>query len=442
MILKENLKYFEARRKAFINYLPDYSLVVIPNKPISIRSNDVEYKYKPNSDFYYLTGLDEPNSICILKKEKKSFQFILLVEPKDKNREIWTGKKIGLERAKSIFKADLSFPVLNFETTFRELTKDIEFLYFTFGVDKELDLKVINIFNELKTSNRTTIKSPKSISDSRDIIHKMRLIKDKYEIACMEKAAEISKNAHILAMTYAREGSYEYELEAILEYRFRHNGSNGPAYPSIVGSGNNCTILHYIENNKKIKKNDLILIDAGCEYDYYASDLTRTFPENKKFTSAQKDIYSIVLEAQLKAIQEVKPGKTLNHCHDKALSVIVDGLKSIGLLKGTKDKIIKNGEYKKFFMHKIGHWLGLDVHDAGPYYDEKGNPLKLSSGMVLTIEPGIYISDDLLDVPEMYRGIGIRIEDDVLVTKKGHKVLTQGTPKTINEIELLSSSGV
>ena len=438
MMLNKDLNLFKKRRKILTDQLPDNSIVVLQNKPISIRSNDVEYKYRPDSDFYYLTGFDEPNSACIIKKEKRSSTYFLFVEPKDKNKEIWTGKRTGIESAKSMFKADKAYPINEFEKTIKELTSNSEHVYFSLGKCKKLDTRILTLINELKVSNRATSRSPKTIKDPRDLIHKMRLVKDNYEIKCMEKAAEISKNAHIVAMSYAKAGIFEYELESILEYRFRANGAYGPAYPSIVGSGNNTTILHYIKNNRKIKKNDLILVDAGCEYDYYASDLTRTYPESKKFTSAQKDIYEIVLEAQLKAIDQAKPGKRFIDCHNKALVVIVEGLKSIGLLNGSTEQIIKKGDYKKFYMHKIGHWLGLDVHDAGPYFDKNGDSLKLVPGMVLTIEPGIYISNDSNNIPKEFHNIGIRIEDDILITKGGNKVLTDGTPKTIKEIESMS----
>lgn len=414
---------FLRRRKEFIKHLEENSLVIIPNKPISIRSNDVEYKFKPDSDFYYLTGFEEPNSICVLKKEKRSFSFILFVEPKDKEKEIWTGKRAGTSGAKSIYKADEAFLISEFNNELKKIAQGVEHIYYPLGKCSKLDLTITNI------------KSQKNILDPREILHKMRLIKDTEEINCIKKAAEISKDAHILAMAYAKAGMYEYELEAIIEYKFRTNGANGPAYPSIVGSGRNSTILHYIRNNKKIQKNDLILIDAGCEYNYYASDLTRTFPVSKKFSSVQRDLYQIVFEAQAKAINLIKPGKHFIDSYNKAVVVLVEGLKELKLLKGSTEKIIKKGEYKKFFMHRLGHWLGLDVHDAGPYIDKKGNSIKLAPGMVMTVEPGIYISNDLEDVPKRFRGIGIRIEDDVLVTKEGNKVLTSGTPKTIEEIE-------
>ena len=434
--MKNNFNHsiFEKRRKKLISDLPEDSVVIIPNKPLSIRSNDVEYRFRPDNNFYYLTGFEEPDSICVLKKEKRSFTYILFVEPKDKEKEIWTGKRAGKEGVKQIYKADESYLFFEFEDKLKNLLQNTEHVYFPLGHNKDLELKITGIIDELKRSNRTNKRSPKSISDPRDLINKMRLIKDSYEIECLKTAARIAKDAHILAMAYAKPKMYEYEIEAIIEYRFRTLGASGPAYPSIVGSGKNSTILHYITNNKIIQKNDLILIDAGCEYNYYASDLTRTFPANKKFNPTQKAVYEIVLEAQLKSMEHIKPEKRFIDSHNKSVQVLVEGLKDLGLLKGPTEKIIKRGEYKKFFMHRLSHWLGLDVHDAGPYTDEKEKSIKLAPGMVMTVEPGIYIPSTI-DIPKEFRGIGIRIEDDVLVAKNGNQVLTSGTPKTIDEIE-------
>ena len=435
--MKTTQTVYAKRRKEFVGYLPECSLAVIPNKKLSIRSNDVEYKFKPDSDFYYLTGFDEPNSICVLKKKGKTFSYMLFVEPRDKEKEIWVGKRAGKEGAKAIYGADESYLIKDFDSILKNLVCEAENIYFPLGKCKELDLKITGLINELRKSNRSGIKSPKAILDPGEYIHTMRLVKDNFELSCIQMATEISKDAHVLAMTYCKPGMYEYELEALIEYKFRSCGGSGPAYPSIVGSGSNTTILHYIKNNKKIQKNDLVLIDAGCEYNYYAADLTRTYPASKKFTGPQKEIYEIVLEAQFKAIDQIKPQKRFIDSYNKAVLVLIEGLKEIGLLKGSTQEIIKKGQYKKFFMHKLGHWLGLDVHDAGPYVDKKGNSIKLVPGMVLTVEPGIYIPNTLENIPKEFQGIGVRIEDDVLITKTGNKVLTSGVPKSIGEIESL-----
>lgn len=430
--------YFAKRRKKFASFLPSNSIAIIPNKSPIIKSNDVEHKFKPDSDFYYLTGFDEPNSICVINKEGKKFSYILFLEARNKEKEVWVGKKTGINGAKTIYKANEAYDINSFWKIINNLIGKKEFIYYSVGINKTLDEKITALIKDLRTMNRSGVKPPKAIFDPREILHKLRLIKDNYEISLIKKACEITKNAHIFTMAYANANMHEYELEALIEYKFRSQGALGTAYPSIVGSGNNSTTLHYIKNNRKIKKGDLVLIDAGSEYNYYASDVTRTFPVSKKFTGAQKDIYEIVLEAQLKAIELVKPGGKFIDSYNKAVSIIVDGLKELKLLKGSKQEIIKKGKYKKFFMHKLGHWLGLDVHDAGPYVDEKGKSIRLKPGMIMTVEPGIYISSNL-DVPKAFKGIGIRIEDDVLITKTGNKVLTDGIPKFIEEIENLVS---
>ncbi len=432
---KFNKSIFERRRNRFFQSLPDNSIAVILNNNHYIRSNDVEYKFKPNSDFYYMTGFEEPNSLCILKKQSKKCSFVLFLQPSDKEKEVWSGKRVGLIKAKSIYGADEAFDYNCFKDKLKSFLTGFENIYYSFGKNLKLDSSVSAVCEDLKRLNRSGVRAPKCFFDPRDIIHKMRLIKDRDELENMRMAAQISSSAHIEAMKIVRPGMNEYELEAIIEYIFRSSGASGAAYPSIVGSGENSIILHYIENNKKIKNGDLILIDAGCEYKNYASDLTRTFPVAKKFTSAQKDLYEIVLESQLKSIEEIKPGKRFIDAHTVALNVIIEGLKELKLLKGSVEKIIKLGEYKKFYMHKTGHWLGLDVHDAGPYVDKKGKSIKLLPGMVTTVEPGLYISSDLENIPKEFKGIGIRIEDDVLVTSSGNEILTKNTPKTIEEIE-------
>lgn len=427
--------YFQNRRNRFVSQIRDNSLVIIPNQKISIRSLDTEYKFRTDSDFYYLTGIDEPDVICIFKKENGHTSYILFVKPSNKDDEIWIGKSIGLEGAKSIYRADEAFPISDFDKKLGELIRGVDCVYIPFGRNTELDLKITKLLGNLKIRNREAVKTPEGIFDPRDIIHKMRLIKDKNEIATMQHTANISMEAHKLAMSQVKSGMFEYEIEALVDGCFRTVGGVGPAYSTIVGSGENATVLHYIKNDRKTKKNDLVLLDAGCEYGYYASDITRTFPVGRSFTPSQKEIYELVLEAEEKAIGKVKPQTRYIDVYNEAVSVIAQGLKDLGLLKGSVREIIEEKLYKKFFMHRIGHWLGLDVHDTGPYIDSEGNSIKLTPGMILTVEPGIYISPDLDDVPKEFRGIGVRIEDDVLVTRGGHKVLTNNLPKTVSEIE-------
>ena len=426
---------FKNRRQRLIDQIPDKSLVVVPNKKLSIRSNDTEYKFKPDSDFYYLTGIDEPNSTCVIKKEGKDLTYILFVESRDEKQEIWTGKKIGLEGAKDIYGANEAYKITEFDEQLTKLIHGAEFVYYPFGYDRNLDLKVTEQIGKLKTKNRAAVKTPQGLFDMRDIVHRMRLIKEQSEIDCIQKACNISKFAHVFAMNETKPGVYEYEIEALVDKEFRKAGGVGPAYGSIVASGNNATTLHYVQNTRKMEDGDLVLIDAGAEFDYYASDVTRTFPVGKQFTKEQKDIYKIVLEAQEKTIAKALPGTKFSDLYDEAVLVIVNGLKELGLLEGSTEEIIKKGDYTKFFMHKIGHWMGLDVHDMGPYVDSDGNSIKLLPGMVLTVEPGIYISESLESVPKPFRGIGVRIEDDVLITESGNKLLTNGIPKSIEEIE-------
>lgn len=434
MVDKELLTSTKKRRENLSNSINDNSLVIIPNKSHSIRSNDVEYKFKSDPDFYYLTGFNEPDSICVLQKKNKKTSFILFVQENTKENEIWVGKRFGIDGAKKTFQANESFLISDFEKKIKEFAKGTDYIYYPVGKHAKLDQIINLIFQESRQKNRIGHKSPYSILDIRETLHRMRLVKDNYEINCMRRAAEISTNAHILAMSLTKPGMYEYELEALLEYSFRSQGACAPAYGSIVGSGKNACILHYVDNNKKIEPNDLILIDAGCEYKGYAADLTRTFPAKKKFSPAQKDIYDIVLKAQIETIKKVKKGVRFKDLFEKSVSVIVDGLKELKLLKGSKNEIIEKKLYKKFYMHNIGHWLGLDVHDAGPYMTKEGKSLELSPNVVITIEPGIYTPNDS-SIPRHFRNIGIRIEDDVLVTIQGNEVLTQSMPKDIKTIE-------
>lgn len=426
---------FDSRRKKLIEEMPEKSIVIIPNNTTKLRNHDNEYKFRPDSDFYYLTGFEEPNAVCVLKKDKKGFIYILFVEPKNRSEEIWTGERAGIKGAKSIYQADRAFSIETFNEHLLKFIQSAKHVYFPFGKNKKLDLNVIGHIGKMKESHRDKELSPTGIFDPRDIIHRMRLIKDDDELASIRQAAKISKEAHVLAMTNTVPGMYEYELEALIDGHFRGSGGVGPAYPSIVASGKNATVLHYSTNNDQIQDGDLILIDAGSEFNYYASDITRTYPAGHRFSPAQQEIYEIVLRAEEEAIKEAKPGTTFKHLHDTAARVIVEGLKDLKLLKGSTEKIIKSKRYDKFFMHGIGHWLGLDVHDACPYIDDKGKELKLKPGMVLTIEPGIYIASDQRGIPKHFRGIGVRIEDDVLITEDGNEVLTIGTPKTLNELK-------
>ncbi|HIE26601.1 TPA: M24 family metallopeptidase [Candidatus Poribacteria bacterium] len=384
-----------------------------------------ERKYLPNKDFYYLTGFDEPNAVCLLTPEHKEHKFVLFVRAKDEERERWTGRRAGVEGAKQRFGADEAYPIDKLDEELPKYLSGTDKIYYRMDSDEVFNQKVVNLIKRYR---------PHTLIDTGKILHEMRLFKSRDELNLMRKAAAITEMAHREAMKAVKPGMYEYELEALIGYTFRQNGAVGPAYPTIVGVGANATILHYTTNNCQIQDNTLVLIDAAAEYQYYDADVTRTIPANGKFSDIQKSIYNIVLEAQLAAIEVVKPGNSLDDFHNKAVQVITEGLVELGLLCGEVDKLIEDEEYKKFYMHNTGHWLGMDSHDVGKRKVD-GEARIFEPGMVLTVEPGIYISKDTEDVPPEYWDIGVRIEDDVLVTENGNEVLTDGIPKTVEEIE-------
>lgn len=395
-----------------------------------------KHKFRQDSNFYYLTGFKEPGAVLLLAPEHPEHKYVLFVRPRDRAQEIWTGKRAGVEGAKEIYGADESYPINELDSNLPKYLDGVENIYYTLGSDEVLDEKILNILKQLRGKRYDTCSGPVAIIDPQEIVRNMRAIKDKHEIELIQKAAEISCMAHIEAMKQTKPGMYEYQVQAIIEYNFLKNGAMSPAYPTIVASGPNALCLHYDANDCLIEDGHLLLIDAGAEYQYYASDITRTFPANGKFSEVQKALYNIVLNAQLSAIEEIKPGVSIERYHERAIEVIVDGLLDIGLLRGEKEKIIQDKVYEKFYMHSSGHWLGLDVHDVGQRkFNEQPRPFE--PGMIVTVEPGIYVSSDIEDVDDKYKGIGIRIEDDVLVTETGNMVLTSKVPKTIEEIEEL-----
>lgn len=424
---------FKKRREIFLNKM-NGGVAVFVNPDESVRSNDTNYKYRPNTDFYYLTGFTEPNSVAVFLPNHPEHKFILFVRPRDPERETWDGRRAGVEGVVKNFGADIAFSIDELETKLPEYLKNMENLYYTIGTYPEFDQKVINMLVGLRKRVRKGDYAPTSIIETGVITHKMRSIKSAEEIELMKKANEISQDAHIEVMKQVKVGMYEYEVEAIIENTFRKNGANGPSYNSIVGTGVNATILHYVENDCELKDGDLLLIDAGAEYKYYSGDITRAIPVNGKFSKAQKELYEIVLEAELEAIKIAKVGTNFHAVHDRAVQVLTEGLVKLGFLKGAVDELIKEEKYRTFYMHNTSHWLGMDVHDAGTYY-VNGESRKLEAGMILTIEPGLYIQEGVQGVPEEYIGIGIRIEDDVLITETGNEVLSQRVPKTVEDIE-------
>ncbi len=428
----------------FMRRMDPNSVAIIPAAREAVRSHDTNYRYRQNSDFFYLTGFEEPDAIAVVapSSEKK---FTLFVRPKDPEREIWDGYRSGVEGAVRDYQADEAFKISEFDEKLAEILDGPASLYYAFGNGSpELDTKIIRQLALMRETNRKPLEPPAKIIDPTTIIHEMRVLKSDAEVEIMQRAADIAAEAHVAAMKAVRAGMKEYEVEALIEAVFRRRGSAGPSYTSIIGSGANATVLHYITNMGTLKDGDLLLVDAGAEYEGYASDITRTFPVNGKFSQAQRDIYDLVLETQMSCIEMVRPGVRLEDLKTHSVEMLTEGMVRLGLLKGDPKKLIEEKKYMQFYMHNLGHYLGIDVHDAGRYYFN-GESRAAEAGMVMTIEPGLYISPDTSnipegfnrDVPEKYLGIGVRIEDDVLVTENGARVLTNKVPKNPGEIEVL-----
>ena len=432
MQMNGNLSTYAARRQAFLKQMGD-GLAIFPAAPTSIRSQDVEYRYRQNNDLYYLTGFLEPESLCLLSPNHDKEQFILFVRPRDKEKETWTGKRFGVEGAQEFFGVDAAYTIEQLDEVLPEHLLAAEKIYYGLGRDERLNTKILDFVNQGRQQRPRSGHGPVAIIDPSDLLHEMRLFKTPQEIDLMRRAITASAAAHHAALHETRPGMHEYEIEALLEYHFRRNGAEGPAYPSIVASGANATILHYISNDQQMQAGDLLLIDAGSEYACYCSDVTRTFPVGREFSAPQKEIYSLVLTAQKHAIEMIRPGIGFDDVHQRATEILINGLRDLGLLSGSTESILEKGDYRQFYMHRTSHWLGMDVHDVGKYRvgDESRT---LEPGMVLTVEPGLYIAADA-DVPAAYQGIGVRIEDDVLVTANGYDVLTGAIPKEIDDIE-------
>ena len=413
---------------------------IFKSAPVAVMHNDVEYTFRQDSDFFYLTGFHEPEAVAVLAPHHEEHRFILFVQPKEPEKEVWTGYRTGVEAAKEKYGAHEAYPIAELSEKLPQYLEKADRIYYHLGRDRIFNDIVIRHWQILMAGYPKRGTGPIAIESTNPILHPMRQVKSAAELELMRKAADISVEAHNHAQKFAQPGRYEYEVQAEIEHIFRMRGGMGPAYPSIVASGANSCILHYIENNQQMQDNDLLLIDAGCAYGYYNGDITRTFPVGNKFTTEQKILYELVLTAQEKAIAQVQPGNPYNLFHDTAVRVLVEGLMELGLLAGDIEEIIKEEKYKPFYMHRTGHWLGLDVHDAGVYKHGE-NWQVLQAGHVLTVEPGLYIGPDIKpvegqpEIPEKWRGIGIRIEDDILVTAEGHEVLTAGVPKSVEEME-------
>src|SRR5271163_2171288 len=439
MALNGNAEIFRKRRAHLLRSIGEGAVAILPSAPVSVRSNDVEFIYRQDSDFYYMTGFAEAESVAVFAPGHPDGEFIMFVRPRDKERETWTGRRAGVEGAILDYGADKAYTIEEFERVIPRYLDKAERLHYPLGLNEKMNEKVLRMVRHAQAMRPRTGSGTSTILDPRELIHEARLHKDPEELDLMRRAAAISAQAHQRAMREARGGMMEWEVEALIDFTFRKNGAAGPSYPSIVASAGNAAVLHYISNDREIKTGDLLLIDAGCEYQFYASDVTRTFPVGAKFSALQKSLYEIVLAAQLKAIEMIKPGIRFDDPHDAALRILVDGMRDVGLLKGSADEIIASGSYRRYYMHRTSHWLGMDVHDVGLYRVD-GASRVLEPGMVLTVEPGLYIAPDDDEVVDSFRGLGIRIEDDVLVTAGGHEVMTAATPKSIADVEALTTA--
>ncbi len=428
-------KEFAKRRRQLMRMIGKGGIAVLPASPARMRNRDSEYFYRQDSDFHYLTNFDEPDAVAVLVPGRPNGEFILFCRERDATREIWDGKRVGTDGAMADYDADDAFPISDIDEILPGIIEPCERVYYSIGAHPDFDRQLISWVTTLRERGSSVSHAPDEFFGLDHLLHDLRLYKSRAEITAMRRSAKAAAAAHRRAMGVCSPGLYEYELEAEYQHEFRRRGLH-MSYVPIVGSGENACTLHYIENQRQIEDGDLVLIDIGCEYDHYASDVTRTFPANGRFTAEQRAIYEIVFAAHTAAIECIAPGRHWNDPHDAAVKVVTRGLRDIGLLKGRLPTLIRDGAYRQFFMHRTGHWLGLDVHDVGDY-KVSGQWRLLEPGMTLTVEPGIYIASGNRNVPRRWRGIGVRIEDDVLVTKDGCDVLTRDLPRSADEIEAM-----
>ncbi|MGJ0484119.1 MAG: Xaa-Pro aminopeptidase [Methylomicrobium sp.] len=427
---------FKKRRKQLMQRVGKGNIALIGSAAERVRNRDVHYPYRQDSDFYYLTGFNEPEALAVFIPGREQGEYILFCREYDETKALWEGAHAGLEGAVKHYEADDSFPIDDLDEILPGLLENKGKVFYPMGRDSDLDHSLLDWINHLRGQSRRGVTAPGELVSLEHILHEMRLFKSPAELKLMRRAAEVSAHAHARAMQVCKPGLYEYQIEAELLYQFYQGGLRHVAYPSIVAGGKNACVLHYTENKDALKSGDLLLIDAGAECNHYAADITRTFPVSGRFSEPQRQLYQLVLDAQAAALEQIKPGLPWNAAHEAAVEAITRGLVELGILKGKVKKLIKDEKYKPFFMHRIGHWLGMDVHDVGDYKVEQEWRL-LEPGMVLTVEPGLYIPLDYEKVEAKWRGIGIRIEDDILVTASGYECLTSAVPKTIDEIEAL-----
>ncbi len=424
---------FAAHRKALLDRMEEDEAVLVFGAPHPLRNGDSEYRYRPDSDLYWLTGWEDAEVAVFLRNGEEPLT--MFVQPKDREREVWTGFRPGPEGAKADYGADAAFDFDALATELPRLLQGVSTLHYAFGRSHDEDALLLGaIHKAARAARRNGLSVPETFHSPRRLLHEARLRKTPDEIAVLREAARVTGLAHRAAMALAAPGRFEYEVESLIDFTFRRHGGNGPGYTSIVAGGANACVLHYITNREALRDGDLLLIDAGCELGYYTADVTRTFPVNGTFTGPQRQVYEIVLAAQHAAIDAARPGRPYNDMHDAAVRVLTEGMVSLGLLEGDVDALIEEEAFKKYYMHGTGHWLGLDVHDVGAY-GRRGGSRPLQPGMVVTVEPGLYIPPDDEGAPEALRGIGIRIEDDVLVTEGDPDVLTGDIPKSIADVE-------
>ncbi|NIR28088.1 MAG: Xaa-Pro aminopeptidase [Gammaproteobacteria bacterium] len=427
---------FARRRKRVMEMMDERSIALLPAAPMRARNRDVEYPYRPDSDFYYLTGFPEPEAVAVLVPGRPQGEYLLFCRERAPDAEVWTGVRIGLEGACELYGADDAFPIGDVDDILPGIMENRQRVLYAMGYLPDFDQRVLAWVNRIRSRSRAGVNAPVEFAALDHVLHDMRLYKSRAELRFMRRAAEVSVRAHRRAMRACRPGLREYQIEAELVHEFMSSGARAPAYPSIVASGENACVLHYTGNDSVLKAGELLLIDAGAEYEYYASDITRTFPIGGRFSRAQRAVYELVLEAQQAAIEQVRPGNHWNDPHEAAVRALTEGLVTLGLLKGRVGTLLKKERYRRFYMHRTGHWLGMDVHDVGDY-KVGGEWRVLEPGMVMTVEPGLYIGSGHKDTAKKWRGIGVRIEDDVLVTPEGHEVLSGALPKGVDEVEAL-----
>ena len=435
-----NRREFAKRRRRLMGMMAQGSVAILPNAPVRPRNRDVDYPYRPDSNFYYLTGFDEPESVAVLAPGREQGEFVMFCRERDPAAEQWHGARIGLEGVCERNGADDAFPIADIDDILPGLMEGKAQVYYAMGQYPGFDRRMLAWVAQLRSGRRASGRSLGEFIMLDHLVHEMRLFKSKAEVGVMTKAAEVSAAAHERAMRICRPGMSEFQIEAELLHEFARAGCRSAAYPSIVAGGANACTLHYTDNADRLRDRDLLLIDAGAELDFYAADITRTFPVSGRFSPAQRDMYCVVLAAQEAAIDAMTPGRTVDDVHMAAVQVLVEGLVDLGALKGRVKRLIEKEKYKRFYMHRTGHWLGMDVHDVGDYrIDDQSRVLE--PGMIMTVEPGLYFAPKDEKAPKRLRGIGIRIEDDVLVTKAEPRVLTSAAPKSIDEIESIVGSG-